>query len=59
MKKVFILLLLVLQVAAVAFASGSTEETKAWFNADKVADQSVKYVATQRSATISFNFTSI
>ena len=44
MKKVFILLLLVLQVAAVAFASGSTEETKAWFNADKVADQSVKYV---------------
>ena len=55
MKKVFILLLLVLQVAAVAFASGSTEETKAWFNADKVADQSVKYVATQRSATISLS----
>lgn len=55
MKKVLILLFLVLQVAAIAFASGSTEETSAWFNANNIADQSVKYVSTERSATISFS----
>lgn len=53
MKKVIISLLMVCLLINAVFASSSTEDTKSWFNANKIADSSNEYVATNRNATLS------
>lgn len=53
MKKVIISLLMVCLLINAVFASGSTKDTKSWFNANKIADSSNEYVATNRNATLS------
>ena len=55
MKKVIISVFMVCLLVNLVFASGSTEETKSYFNANKIADESAKYVATNRSASLSFS----
>ena len=40
MKKVIISVLMVCLIATTAFASGSTEDTRAWFDANNIADES-------------------
>lgn len=52
MKKVIISVLMVCLIATTAFASGSTEDTRAWFDANNIADESSNYVATNREATL-------
>ena len=52
MKKVIISVLMVCLMVTTAFASGSTEDTRAWFDANKIADASSNYVATNREATL-------
>ena len=52
MKKTVLTVMLVLTIVSGLFASGSTEVTRAWFEADKLADAAVKYLPSQRSATL-------
>lgn len=52
MKKVIISVLMVCLMVTTAFASGSTEDTRAWFDANNIADESSNYVATNREATL-------
>lgn len=52
MKKMVLTVMMALALAGCLFASGSTEYTRAWFEADKKADASVKYIATERNAVL-------
>ena len=52
MKKIIISVLMVCLMVTTAFASGSTEDTRAWFDANNILDKSSNYVATNREATL-------
>ena len=52
MKKIIISVLMVCLMVTTLFASGSTEDTRAWFDANNILDKSSNYVATNREATL-------